>query len=92
MEVSDVSVHSPGLREVEQEDEPSPGQEHWSRSAKVCEPASSDLCKQTHGTAGMGESRAEEWGGPVPEHPQLWGSGVKDPGDGAVAQHIWGLV
>lgn len=65
VEVVDVPVHSPALQEAEQEDEPSLGQEHWSRSAEVCEPASPDLCKQTHGTAGMGESQAEGWGGPI---------------------------
>lgn len=65
MEVVDVSVHSPALHKAEQEDEPSLGQEHWSRSAEVCEPASSDLCKQTCRAAAMGQSQAEGWEGPV---------------------------
>lgn len=86
----------PSMQEAEQEDEPSLGREHWSRSAEVCEPASSDLCKQTRRTAGTGQTQVQGWGGPGPSPSRdtlsSGAHGVKDPGDGAEAQHIWGLV
>lgn len=92
VEMVDASVHSPALQEAEQEDEPSLGQKHWSTSTEVCDPESSDLCKQNTGLQGWGTARQRHDKGPSRNTLSSGAHGVKDPGDGAVAQHIWRLV
>lgn len=92
MEVLDASVHSPALQEAEQEDEPSLGQEHWSRSAKECEQRHQSCANKQAGLQGWGRAGQRSGEGPSRNTLSSGAHGVKAPGDGAVAQHIWGLV
>lgn len=76
------------MQEAEQEDEPSPGQELRSRSAEARRVRS--CANKQAGLQRWG--RARQRSGEGQNILSSGAQGVKDPGDGAVAQYVWGLV